>query len=83
MWIANFDPGGKKQFGWCIACDAPDQRLEVTATGWTSHAREAVDQALAALPHGAALAAAGIDSPLCWSMTGSRRSDLAVRVGVR
>ena len=83
MWIAGFDPGGKAAFGWCLAESAPGQRMQIRDAGVTDHASLAVDRALEALPTDALLVAAGIDSPLYWSLGGDRSSDLTVRASIR
>ena len=83
MWIAGFDPGGKASFGWCVAESVPGQRMRIRDAGVTDHASLAVERALEALPTGALLVAAGIDSPLYWSIGGDRSSDLAVRAKIR
>lgn len=83
MWIAGFDPGGIDNFGWCAAEAITGRSLVIRATGFTSNASLAVEQVLGALPGGAELSAAGIDSPLCWSATGDRSSDALVRKRVK
>lgn len=83
MWIAGFDPGGLNSFGWCLAEAARDHCLVIRGAGVTDHASLAVKSVLDALPTGATLVAAGIDSPLYWSVGGDRSSDLAVRARIR
>lgn len=78
MWVAGFDPGGADQFGWAVGQTLAGGRVTVRATGVARGAADAVDQALSAIPS-SSLAAAGIDSPLCWSQTGDRIVDLVVR----
>jgi len=83
MWIAGFDPGGVASFGWCLTEAESGQRIQIREAGVTNHASLAVRCVLDALPAGARLAAAGIDSPLYWSLGGNRSSDLAVRALIR
>jgi len=83
MWIAGFDPGGVASFGWCLAEAESGQRVQIREAGVSNHASLAVRCVLDALPAGARLVAAGIDSPLYWSLGGDRSSDLTVRASIR
>ena len=83
MWIAGFDPGGVASFGWCLAEARSGQRIQIRDAGVTNHASLAVRCVLDAMPAGVRLVAAGIDSPLYWSLGGDRSSDLTVRACIR
>lgn len=78
MWLAGLDPGGKDRFGWCLAEGGEDWPVFVRRTGVASNATEAVNSIVDALPRGAELVAAGIDSPLYWNSS-SRAVDVHVR----
>jgi predicted nuclease with RNAse H fold len=71
-WIAGFDPGGKNKFGWCVARTIENSKLEITACGVSSNARESFENVIMELK-GETLFAAGIDSPLFWSADGMPR----------
>lgn len=81
--LLGFDPGGSECFGWCVASDARRLPLAVVESGVSSHARSAVASALASVPAGAKVLAAGIDAPLLWSRSGPRRVDQIVRTAIR
>lgn len=78
MWVAGFDPGGVDKFGWAVGEVLAGGRVIVRATGITGGAADAVYKALQIIPS-SSLAAAGIDSPLCWSLHGDRVVDVIVR----
>jgi hypothetical protein len=80
--LLGFDPGGVNAFGWCVARDSAQLPPSVLATGVVSNARAAVAAALAAVPHGEVVLAAGIDAPLLWARSGSRHSDRFVRQAI-
>ena len=66
MVILGFDPGGVKQFGWCVAQATDNGRLHFRASGVTIHAVGAVRVALGEAEDFGRIGAAGIDSPLLW-----------------
>jgi len=80
--LLGFDPGGLERFGWCVASDAPRLPLRVVASGVSNDARSAIAGALAAVPAGATVLAAGIDAPLLWSRSGPRTVDQIVRAAI-
>lgn len=80
--VLGFDPGGIQSFGWCVSTFAPDLPLHIVTYGLKSNARDAVRAAIAAVPEGEQVLAAGIDSPLCWTHQGDRASDQAVRAAI-
>lgn len=82
-FLLGLDPGGVGHFGWCIASSATSLPLTPFASGLADSASLAIGAALAALPTGGALDAAGIDAPLFWSRTGSRLADKTVRAAIR
>jgi hypothetical protein len=81
--LLGFDPGGKGKFGWCVADDADSLPLSICASGLASGAREAVERALAAVPAGRAVLAAGIDAPLVWPRGEARSADTAIRSAIK
>jgi len=64
--IVGFDPGGKKNFGWCICLDNDHLPLVIHRTGVTNHAPAAVGAAIAALPQNNQIVGVGIDAPMFW-----------------
>lgn len=81
--VLGFDPGGAAQFGWAALECSHALPLRVRAAGVANHAGQAVDSALAVLSPQEHAVAAGIDSPLFWTSSGVRESDLRVRDLVR
>jgi hypothetical protein len=84
MLILGFDPGGLKRrglkrFGWCAAEPTPHGKLKLRKWGVADHAAGAVEAALKATDDPAHIVAAGIDSPLFWVPSGSRRADKTIR----
>jgi hypothetical protein len=76
MIFLGFDPGGVRQFGWCVSEAKPDARLRLLGSGVADHARGAVQAALTLVTDLNDVCAAGIDSPLYWPMKGDREADL-------
>ncbi|HEY5074465.1 MAG TPA: DUF429 domain-containing protein [Pyrinomonadaceae bacterium] len=84
MIIVGFDPGGIKQFGWCLTeTTSKDGRLQVLDCGLESHASDAVDATLKHIPARCEIMAVGIDSPLYWTPNGSRNADKLIRREMR
>src|SRR4051794_2783206 len=83
MVILGFDPGGIKQFAWCVAQLTSKDRLQLQACGIASHARGAVTAALDKALGFGRVEAAGIDSPLFWAADGDRKADKAVRAAMK
>ena len=81
--VLGFDPGGEKQFGWCVASGAADGKLVLRSNGTASHAAGAVEMALREAQKCGVIAAAAIDSPLFWNLSGDRRADMTVRAAMR
>lgn len=81
--ILGFDPGGAGRFGWCAALDSHKLPLSLVAAGTADDARSAVGAAVAAVPRGEVVAAAGIDAPLVWSRSGPRNADRVVRNAIK
>lgn len=79
MWLAGFDPGGERQFGWCVVEASTELPLSLHSTGVASNAAEAVNCVLKEIPSQNTLIAAGIDSPLFWSPDGDRNADRVIR----
>lgn len=82
-FLLGLDPGGVGNFGWCVALNSNSLPSLPFASGLADSASLAIDTALAALPAGGVLDAAGIDAPLFWSRSGSRLADKAVRTAIR
>jgi len=83
MLILGFDPGGVRQFGWCIAETTGDGPLRLRKSGTADHAIEAFERVSEFTDNLATVAAAGIDSPLYWMAKGDRRADQAIRAAMR
>ena len=83
MVILGFDPGGVKQFGWCVAQATDNGRLHFRASGVASHAAGAVRAALGEAEDFGRIGAAGIDSPLLWVADGDRKADKAIRSAMK
>jgi hypothetical protein len=83
MVILGFDPGGKNQFGWCVAQSSENGHLQLRTSGVTSHAEEAVTTALRKAEEFGRVEAVGIDSPLFWVADGDRRADKSIRSAMR
>lgn len=81
--LLGLDPGGDKNFGWCISQYTDEMPMVSLACGLSSNAHQAIQYALAAIPKGSTLAAAGIDAPLFWSKTGARNADITVRHAIK
>jgi hypothetical protein len=76
MFVLGFDPGGKNQFGWCVAESTPSA-LSLVRSGVADDAWAAVSSALQHVSQD--VCGAGIDSPLFWAVNGKRRADLLIR----
>ena len=83
MVILGFDPGGKNQFGWCVAQGTNSGHLHLCASHVASHADEAVRAALRRAADFGRVEAAGIDSPLFWVADGDRKADESVRSAMK
>ena len=83
MVILGFDPGGKNQFGWCVAQGTNSGHLHLCASHVASHADEAVRAALRRAADFGRVEAAGIDSPLFWVADGDRKADKSVRSAMK
>jgi hypothetical protein len=83
MVILGFDPGGEKQFGWCVAQLTTNGHLQLRAWGMASHAAGAVAAALRKAGDFGTVEAAGIDSPLFWLADGDRKADKSVRSAMK
>ena len=77
--VLGFDPGGRSQFGWCIAAPQPNGQLCLEESGLADSAAQAVQHAIERSKRLGPVAAAGIDSPLFWVADGDRLVDRAVR----
>ena len=77
-YVLGFDPGGENAFGWSI-CEVFDDLLLPQRGGVASHAAEVMGKVVNALHQSANVLAIGIDAPLFWSPTGTRRVDNLVR----
>lgn len=82
-YLIGFDPGGERNFGWCVVRDRREWPLRVVRTGIADHAAEAVEAAYKAVPKGASVIGVGIDAPLFWVADGSRAVDNALRERIR
>ena len=82
-FILGFDPGGKGSgrgnFGWSICEVAGGVLIPPANVGLASNAWDAFCDVKAQLSDNSRVLAAGIDAPLFWSKTGSRKIDSAIR----
>lgn len=81
--ILGFDPGGARQFGWCVAQPRDDGKLQLHASGIASHAAGALRAVLTKAANLGRIAAAGIDSPLLWVADGDRKADKTIREAIQ
>jgi hypothetical protein len=82
MHFAGLDPGGDGRFGWCIVAGR-EPPLDLVRAGCAADAGAAVRSIFDALGPSAQLQGAGIDSPLFWTPSGSRRADSIVREAIK
>lgn len=83
-FIAGFDPGGSKKFGWCLCENSSELPLVIRATGIVSAADSAKCETLRAVQkNDGKLVALGIDAPLFWNPSGGRKTDACLRKLVR
>lgn len=82
MVVLGFDPGGIKQFGWCVAEARGRKRLRIRGHGTADSATEALHGALEVVGDSRTVSAAGIDSPLFWVPNGDREVDKIVRKAI-
>jgi hypothetical protein len=52
MWAAGFDPGGQSNFGWCVGLVTASLPIEISASGTTDNAEDAIVAAWQSLPFG-------------------------------
>jgi hypothetical protein len=79
MYFLGFDPGGRKQFGWCVTELMETGGLKLVDSGTADDSRNAVSFATRNIPDGDQIIGARIDSPLYWLSEGSRRADTLIR----
>src|SRR5687768_12952860 len=79
MFVLGFDPGGKNQFGWCVAEATASDGLSLIRSGIGDHASDAVDSALGYVNNLEDIGGVGIDSPMFWFIKGKRRADILIR----
>ncbi|MFQ6097580.1 MAG: hypothetical protein ACE5O2_07625 [Armatimonadota bacterium] len=79
-YVAGFDPGGKRSFGWCVLEYQDTVPLFVTDAGVVSSAIQAKrkTEELCRLA-GGEIRAIGVDAPLFWDPSGDRRVDKHLR----
>jgi len=78
MLVIGLDPGGKRQFGWCVA-ESTRTGVRLKRSGVADHAAGAVEAARDYLRNFDEVAAVGIDSPLFWVARGDRKADQTIR----
>ncbi len=79
MFFLGFDPGGRKQFGWCVAKITQAGSLNLIDSGTANDCTSAVSGATRNIANGDQIAGVGIDSPLYWVTEGIRRADSLIR----
>lgn len=81
-FILGFDPGGKSNFGWCIA-EGSGTPLKILRSGAVNNTHEAISAVSGFIKEkSACVLAAGIDSPLFWVVDGDRKVDKHVRKAI-
>jgi len=82
MRFVGLDPGGAGQFGWCVVAGSGPP-LCLVQSGCTGDAAAAVRSVLGVLDPSREIHGVGIDSPLFWTPSGTRRVDCAVREAIK
>ena len=88
MLVLGFDPGGKGQFGWCVAEAISGGRIRLWETQKDAdHAEDAVHRVIELLRSRhrdlSDIEGAGIDSPLFWARKAHRDVDRTVREAIK
>jgi hypothetical protein len=63
MYVLGFDPGGQKQFGWCVTEISQVEGLNLVDSGTASDSASAITAATKYVTDGNQIASVGIDSP--------------------
>jgi predicted nuclease with RNAse H fold len=79
MYVLGFDPGGQKQFGWCVTEISQVEGLNLVDSGTASDSASAITAATKYVTDGNQIASVGIDSPLYWTHEGTRRADALIK----
>ena len=82
MRFVGFDPGGDKQFGWCVI-EGATRPLSLVHSGCVNDAAAAVDAVVRAVGDRSRIDGVGIDGPLFWTPSGRRRVDWVVREAIK
>lgn len=82
MRFVGFDPGGDKQFGWCVI-EGAARPFSLVHSGCVSDAAAAVEAVVRVAGVEGRIDGVGIDSPLYWTPTGRRRVDRIVREAIK
>jgi hypothetical protein len=82
MLIVGLDPGGKGQFGWCVAETTNPGLVRLRKSGTGDRAADVLKRVMQYVGHPSELGAAGIDSPLFWVANGDRRADQVIRAAM-
>ena len=80
--FVGLDPGGDGQFGWCVVAGS-GWPLSLVQSGCASDAAAAVRSVLGVLGPSPEIQGVGIDSPLFWTPSGTRRGDCTVREAIK
>jgi hypothetical protein len=82
MRFVGLDPGGDGRFGWCVV-EGSGPPLSLVQSGCTGDAAAAVQSVLGVLGPSREIHGVGIDSPLFWTPSGTRRVDCLVREAIK
>ena len=81
--VVGLDPGGLGKFGWCVGTTRPGQMLRITESGVVDNAASAFTAIQRVVAPQSRIAAAGIDCPLYWALSGPRQADITIRRELR
>ena len=82
MRFVGLDPGGDGKFGWCVVAGS-GWPLSLVQSGCTGDAAAAVRSVLEVLEPSSEIHGVGIDGPLFWTPSGTRRVDCIVRQAIK
>lgn len=82
MRFVGLDPGGYRQFGWCVI-EGSALPLSLIRSGCSNDAEKAVHDVLEIFGPLPQIGGIGIDSPLFWTPSGRRHVDFVVREAIK
>jgi len=81
--VLGFDPGGKGNFGWCVAELSTNLPISIRETGNADNAEEALLSSQSVIKDDEAIIAAGLDAPMYWTPSGGRNADNVLRETIK